>query len=286
MAVQTSVSAEPTTASAGVVERAYYHPMILTRVCDETAGIPFGSACVRDGADDKVDLPASAAEVSGGTLGFAVADNTLEYDSDGYDSGDSLGVLYEGVIWVHTEEAVTAGQAVYVRHTSDGGSNTVLGKCRNDAAPLSGADTCTRLKGAVFLDTTSAAGVARIYKSADSNKDSQIVTATAVLTDISTASSAFVAAPIAGEVVAIYTVLGGEISGADSVLTAEINGTPITGISITVAQSGSAAGDRDSDVPTGANTVAAGDALEIITDGASTGTATLSATFVIRGNAP
>lgn len=286
MAVQTSVSTQPTTATAGLVEHAFKDPMILSRVCDETNGISFGQACVRDGADDKVDLPASAAEVSGGTLGFAIKDGTRPYDADGYDNAETMGVLYEGVMWVLTEEAVTAGQNVFVRHTSDGGSNTVLGKCRNDAAPLSGTDTCTRLEGAVFLDTTSTAGIARIYKAGPSAKPTQIVAVTAELTDVSAASSAFVASPIAGEVIAIYTVLHGAISVADAVLTAEINGTPITGISITVAQSGSAAGDRDSDVPTGANTVAAGDALEIVTDGASTTTARLTATFVIRGNAP
>jgi len=286
MAVQTSVSSQPTAATAGLVEFSYKDPMILSRVCDEAAGISLGQACVRDGADDKVDLPASAAEVSGGTLGFVVKDSTNTYDADGFDTGEPCSVLYEGVLWVLCEEAVTAGQNVFVRHTSDGGSNTVLGKVRNDAAPLSGTDTCTRVNGAVFLSTTSAGGIALIYKAGPSAKPTQIVTAHTRITDVSTASSAFTVSPIAGEVIAIYTVLGGAISGADAIVTAEIGGVAITGISITVAQSGSAAGDMDSDVPTGANTVAAGSVLEAVTDGASTTTATLDVVFVIRGNAP
>lgn len=284
--VQTSVSSEPTAASAGLVEHTYCDPIILSRVCDESGGIPFGSAVVRDGSDTKVDLPSSAAEVSGGTLGFAVKDTYNTYDADGYDNGEPMPVLYEGVIHVLTEEAVTAGQPVFVRHTSDGGSNTVKGKCRNDSAPLSGTDTCTLLKNAVFLDTTTAAGIARIYKGAASAKEKQLVVVGTRMADVSAAGSCYAVAPVSGKVVAIYTVLGGAITGADSTVTAAIAGTPITGISITVANSGSAAGDVDSDVPTGANTVTAGQSLSATSDGASSTTATLDVFFVIEGDAP
>jgi hypothetical protein len=107
------------------------------------------------------------------------------------------------------------------------------------------------------------------------------VAVTAELTDISTASSAFVAAPIAGTISSIRTVLHGAISAADATLTTEINGVAVTGSSITVAQSGSAAGDRDSATPSAANTVAVGDAIELITDGGSTDAARLTATYII-----
>jgi hypothetical protein len=287
MTAQTSVSAKPTAASAGLVEHAYKDSMILSRVCDEALGISFGQACVRDGHDDKVDLPVSAAEVSGGTLGFAIRDSYAPYDADGYNNADPVPVLYEGVMWVLCEEAVTQGQPVYVRHTSDGSSNTVLGKVRNDAAPLLGVDTCTRLKGAVFLASTTAAGIALIHKSGVSAKGGEaLVTVSTRIADVSTASSAYAVAPVAGDIVAIYTVLGGAISGADSVVTAAIAGVAITGISITVAQASSAAGDVDSDVPTALYTATAGQLLTATTDGASTGTATLDVFFVIRGNAP
>lgn len=112
---------------------------------------------------------------------------------------------------------------------------------------------------------------------------SPVVSVTTRLADVSTPSSAFVAAPIAGTVSAIYSVLGGAISSGDAALSTEINGVAITGGTWTVAQSGSAAGDRDSATPTAANTVAAGDTLEVITDGGSTDTATLDVTFVITG---
>ena len=91
------------------------------------------------------------------------------------------------------------------------------------------------------------------------------------ITDVSTAGQIYVASPIAGTITKIYSVLNGAISGADAGLTAKIGGTAVTGGTITIANSGSAAGDVDSATPTAANVVAIGDAIEIETDGASTG---------------
>lgn len=102
------------------------------------------------------------------------------------------------------------------------------------------------------------------------------------LTDVSTASSAWVVVPHPGVVTKVKTILHSAITVADAVLTAEINGTPITGISITVAQSGSAAGDVDTDTATAANTVAENDKLELVSDGGSTTAARLTAIFTIE----
>lgn len=92
------------------------------------------------------------------------------------------------------------------------------------------------------------------------------------ITDISTAGSAWVAAPVAGDISLIQTIINGAITTGDATITAEINTTAVTGSSITIANSGSAAGDVDSSTPTAANTVAVGDSIEIITDGGSTNT--------------
>lgn len=104
----------------------------------------------------------------------------------------------------------------------------------------------------------------------------------AYLADISTAGSAFVVAPDKGKVVKIQTVIGGAIATANAALTFEINGTAITGSAITVTQSGSAAGDVDTSVPTAANSVEADDVIEVITDGASTNTVPVMVNFTIR----
>lgn len=100
------------------------------------------------------------------------------------------------------------------------------------------------------------------------------------MTDISTASSVFLASPVAGTISLIQSVIDGAIATGDTTLTAEINTVAVTGSSITVTQSGSAAGDVDSAAPSAANTVAVGDTIELITDGASTNT--VAGTFTVE----
>jgi hypothetical protein len=101
----------------------------------------------------------------------------------------------------------------------------------------------------------------------------------AYLADLSTASSAFVVSPWRGKITRVYSVIANAITGADAVWTVEINGTAVTGISVTVANSGSAAGDVDSDEPTGSNHfVNEGDVIEFVSDGASS--TTCPTTFV------
>lgn len=49
-----------------------------------------------------------------------------------YLTNDQATILEEGYIWVNAEATVAAGDDVYVRHTSDGGSNTTPGTFRGD----------------------------------------------------------------------------------------------------------------------------------------------------------
>ena len=105
---------------------------------------------------------------------------------------------------------------------------------------------------------------------------------TAEIEDISTASSTFVAIPDGGKIVKIITALQGAISGANAAITFEIGGTAVTGGAITVAHSGSAAGDVDTATPTAANRVEEDGTIEMITDGGSTGAKKCLITFVIR----
>ena len=102
------------------------------------------------------------------------------------------------------------------------------------------------------------------------------------ISDISTAGSTFVAVPDGGRIIKIMSVLQGAISGGNAAITFEIGGTAMTNSAITVAHSGSAAGDVDTSSPTAANRVEEGGTIELITDGGSTGTKKLLVTFVIR----
>jgi hypothetical protein len=100
-------------------------------------------------------------------------------------------------------------------------------------------------------------------------------------TDISTASSEWVASPMAGKVIGIYVTLHSAITVANATVTAEIAGVPLTGLSITITQAGSAPGSTFYGVPSGANTIASGQALEIISDGGSSTTTVATVTVLI-----
>ena len=111
---------------------------------------------------------------------------------------------------------------------------------------------------------------AQINTSSVKNVNKTFITYT--IDDISTAASHWVVPGIAGDVVAITTVISGAIITVDAALTFEIGGVAITGSAITVAFTGSAAGTVDTATPSAANTVTAAQPVEIITDGASTNT--------------
>ena len=103
------------------------------------------------------------------------------------------------------------------------------------------------------------------------------------IADVSTAGQIYVPIPAEfdGDVVEIRTALNGAIATANAAITPKIGGTAMTNGGITITQSGSAAGDVDTSNPTGANTVRAGEAVEIETDGASTNAVAVSGVLVI-----
>jgi hypothetical protein len=103
---------------------------------------------------------------------------------------------------------------------------------------------------------------------------------TANLVDVSTAETTYIVAPFACTVNTIYTILHSAITVADATLIARNHSGGSMG-SITVAYSGSAAGDIDTLSPVANNTLAAGEKMSIETDGASTTAARLSITVVV-----
>jgi len=105
---------------------------------------------------------------------------------------------------------------------------------------------------------------------------------TTKVTDISTAGSTFVAVPDGGRIVKIYTSIKNAITTADAALSFEIGGTAVTNGGITIAYSGSAAGDVDSSTPSALNRIEEGSAIEIISDGGSSTACECVITFVIR----
>ena len=101
------------------------------------------------------------------------------------------------------------------------------------------------------------------------------------MADISTAGSVYVVSPYAGTLSKAYSVIDGAIATADAVLTLNVNGGTDITQTITIAYSGSAAGDVDSCIPADNNTVAVGNYIKITTNGASTNTVAATITLVI-----
>ena len=104
----------------------------------------------------------------------------------------------------------------------------------------------------------------------------------ATMADISTASSVYITMPCRGRVVRAYVTIDAAITSADSALTASINGTAITGMTGTAANSGSAAGSSFTLADaTAARDFVDGDVVKLTTDGASSTTAVAQWTLVV-----
>ena len=106
--------------------------------------------------------------------------------------------------------------------------------------------------------------------------DYRALTATLIL---GTATQVYIVSPYSGNIAAIYTVINGALDTANEVLTVKTSaGTAGT---ITIAHSGSAAGDIDSLVPTSNNAVTAGATIEIETGGENGQAAICTITILI-----
>ena len=100
--------------------------------------------------------------------------------------------------------------------------------------------------------------------------------------DISTAGSVYIVAPSDGKLLEAYSVIDGAIATAPAVVTVKINGTAVTGGTITITHTSSAAGDVDSCVASGANHFVKGDYIEFATSGASTNTVIANYTAICK----
>ena len=105
---------------------------------------------------------------------------------------------------------------------------------------------------------------------------------TVQIEDISTAGQKYVVPGFRGKIKKAHSVINGAIATADAVLTLKIAGTAVTGGTITVANSSSAAGDIDSCTPSAANTFTQAQAIEVETNGASTNTVEVVVTLELE----
>lgn len=83
-------------------------------------------------------------------------------------------------------------------------------------------------------------------------------------------TSVWTVAPFDGVLGRIKTVIDGAITVADAIVGIELANVDVTGSDVTIAFTGSAAGDVDSSTCTALNAVSEGDAIEITSDGGPT----------------
>lgn len=92
---------------------------------------------------------------------------------------------------------------------------------------------------------------------------------TVLIHDISSSGDTYIPIPFAGTITKVQTVLAGAITGSDVVLTIYNSAAASMG-TLTVAQSGSAAGDVDTLAPSSNNTMTASDWIKVSCNGGAT----------------
>ena len=110
----------------------------------------------------------------------------------------------------------------------------------------------------------------------------QKVCLSGTISDLAGGETLYLVSPVAGTVTRVDSIINNSISTSDETLTLNINGSPATDGTITIAQSGSSAGDKDSCSPSASNTVSVGDTITVVSSGNSTGSATCSLLVTIN----
>ncbi len=131
-----------------------------------------------------------------------------------------------------------------------------------------------------------AAAAGKVYLSDGLGSGSWVVppyTLTTRLDDVSTASTVYIPIPFAGTVTKVVTVLEGSLTTANATVTVK-NAAGSSMGTLTITQSGSAAGDIDTLTPVSNNTVTNDSRISVETDGASDTTRKLFVTVYIQGS--
>lgn len=98
---------------------------------------------------------------------------------------------------------------------------------------------------------------------------------------LGTATQVYLPIPDNGKVIKVVSVLNGALTTANEVLTVK-NGSGTSMGTITLTQSGSAAGDIDTLSPTANNSVLDGSFIEIETDGGNASAVSATVTVIVR----
>ena len=202
--------------------------------------------------------------VGGGT------DNTLTIN----------GTFTQGVIATMTlNGTVTYGSAATIILDGTISTDAASTMTINGTLDFDAAATVT-LDGTISTDAASTMTVNGALETAGA-QDLKTKLVTVPIGDVSASGSVWVVPGIAGSIVKISNVIDAAITSADAGLTFEIGGTAVTNGAITIANSGSGAGDVDSSAPTALNVITASEAIEIVKDGLSSTASNGVVTFEI-----
>lgn len=104
---------------------------------------------------------------------------------------------------------------------------------------------------------------------------------TTVIDDVSTADTVYIPSPYTGTISSVATVLEGAITTADATIDVKNSAGTSMG-TLTITQSGSAAGDVDSLIPASNNSVTANSFITVETDGGSSTAQKLWVTVILK----
>ena len=138
--------------------------------------------------------------------------------------------------------------------------------------------------GKVITPSSSTNGESEIRTLVASEIGNKLVTVNTLIDDVSSVGGeGWVATPVAGELTKVDVVIYGALTVADAALTVRINAIAVTlSVPLTLVFTGSAAGDTFSADVTGGGTLTANDAIQITSDGASTGAVSANITCYIE----
>lgn len=129
---QLSYSSDLSRAYAGMIADGGFKD-VISGINSTGSDIPFGVFVVMDSAAGEAKLPAASGDIGNKTLGVSAQVTAQEpNDGNGHADGAVFPVVNKGRVWCLAEETLAQGDAVYVRHTANGG-NTLMGRIRNDS---------------------------------------------------------------------------------------------------------------------------------------------------------
>lgn len=156
--------------------------------------------------------------------------------------------------------------------------NTLTGASLHESKYIDSAGTSDA--GKVVTPSSIDAGVGELRYLLESEISSKTYALTCTVEDIGGTNSAYVVAPFTGTLTGVYTTINQAIATADAVLTISIGGVSTTPSTVTIAYSGSAAGDVDSVTLTNNNTVVPGSVIKILSDGGTSTAANAYCTLI------